>query len=93
MVNHIDSVKETVDLSESPKFVLSQSQPFRQTLSNLSAISDEISFVSLDNLGSILGQTNAGLLAQKLLSSFDAVTWIKQYFNDGVSTEGFLLIK
>jgi hypothetical protein len=93
MANHLDSIKETIDLSEDPRFVLSQSQPFRQTLSNLSSISDEISFVSLDNLGSILGQTNAGLLVQKMLSSFEAVTWIKQYFNDGVSTEGFLLIK
>jgi len=91
--NNADSIKETIDLSVSPKFVLSQSQSFRKALSNLSAISDEITFVSLDNFRSLLKDTKFGPTADNLFSSFDAVTWIKHYFNDGVSTEGYLLLK
>jgi hypothetical protein len=91
--NSIDSIKETLDLSITPKYVLSQSQSFRQALSNLSAISDEITYVSLDNANALLKNTTVGVVTDKLLSPFEAVTWIKHYFNDGVSTEGYLLLK
>ena len=91
--NSQDSIKETVDLSLLPKFVLSQSQSFRQALSNLSAISDEITYISLDNANSLLKGTNVGIVTNNLFSPFDAITWIKHYFTDGVSTEGYLLLK
>lgn len=91
--NHPDSIKESVDLSLSPKFVLSQSQPFRQSLSDLSAISDEISYVSLDNANRLFETSPVGPFLSNALSPFSAVTWIKHYFNDGMATEGFLLLK
>ncbi|MBU1018232.1 DUF3352 domain-containing protein [Patescibacteria group bacterium] len=93
MSNHPESIKETIDLSASPRFVLSQSQSFRQALSNLSAVSDEITFIELKNLHPLLINTPLGVYSQNLLKSFEAVTWIKHYFNDGVSTEGYLLLK
>ncbi len=93
MANHPESVKESIDLSISPRFVLSQSQSFRQALSNLSAVSDEITFIEFSNLHPLFKNTLAGIYTQNLLSSFEAVAWIKHYFNDGVSTEGYLLLK
>ena len=93
MANHPDSIKETIDLSLSPRFILSQSQPFRQVLSNLSAVSDEITFIGLENLSEVLKNTKLGLFTSSLFESFEAITWIKQYFDDGVSTEGYLLLK
>ncbi len=91
--NHIDSVKETIDLATSPKFVLSQSQAFRKALSNLSAVSDEITYVALDSTAELFKNSKVGLFINKLFGPFEVATWIKQYFNDGVSTEGFLLLK
>ncbi len=93
--NDSNSIKETIDLSTSPKFVLSQSQSFRQALNNLSAVSDEITYVSLDNTNVLLknNKFGLGLITKNILGSFEAMTWIKHYFNDGVSTEGFLLLK
>ena len=93
MANHIDSVKETIDLLASVKFALSQSQTFRKTLSNLSAVSDEISFVDIPNTLLLFKAMPVGVLAENLLAPFEAVTWVKHYFNDGVSTEGYLLLK
>jgi|GEM_PF-2333353 len=93
MTNHPDSIKETIDLSLSPRFVLSQFQPFRQSLSNLSAVSDEITFMELNNVNQLLKDSNVGVFVSVLAESFEAVTWIKHYFNDGVSTEGYLLLK
>lgn len=91
--NHPASVKESIDLSFSPRFVLSQSQSFRQSLSNLSAVSDEISFFQLGNTTDLLKNSPLTLLAHGLLEPFEAITWVKHYFNDGVSTEGYLLLK
>ncbi len=91
--NHVDSIKETIDLSTSPKFVLSQSQGFRKALSNLSAISDEITYVAMDSTSELFKNSKIGLWINNLFGPFEAATWIKHYFNDGVSTEGFLLLK
>lgn len=91
--NHPESVKETIDLSISPRFILSQSQSFRQSISNLSAVSDEITYVSLPNTEALLKDTPIGIFVDNLLSPFDSTMWIKHYFNDGVSTEGYLLLK
>ncbi len=91
--NHPDSVKESIDLSISPRFILSQSQSFRQSISNLSAVSDEITYVSLPNLQVLLKDTPVGAFVGNILSPFDSTMWIKHYFNDGVSSEGYLLLK
>jgi hypothetical protein len=93
MGNHPDSIKETIDLSLSPRFTLAHSQPFRQSLSNLSAVSDEITFFDLENFHKILKNSKISFITSGLADSFDALTWIKHYFDDGVSTEGYLLLK
>lgn len=93
MANHPESIKETLDLLESPKFVLSQSQLFRQSLSNLSAISDEVTFIDLKNALPLTETAAYGPLLSNLLEPFSAMTWVKHYFDDGVSTEGYLLLK
>jgi Protein of unknown function (DUF3352) len=91
--NHPESIKETLDLVDSPKFVLSQSQPFRQSLSNLSSVSDEITFLDLTNASALVKLWPAAQLVSGLLDPFQTVTWVKHYFTDGVSTEGYLLLK
>ena len=93
MGNHPDTIKETIDLNISPRFMLSQYQPFRQSLGNLSKVSDEITFIDLNNTDPILKNTKLNFMINKLSSSFEAITWIKHYFDDGVSTEGYLLLK
>ena len=93
MSNNLDTIKETIDLSVSPRFMLSQHQPFRQTLGNLSKVSDEITFIDLGNADQILKNTKVGFITSKLAEPFEAITWIKHYFDDGVSTEGYLLLK
>ena len=93
MANRLSSIKETIDLTLSPQFVLSQHQPFRQTLSNLSKVSDEITFINLQKLSGLLKNNQWGALAEPFISPFEAITWVKHYFDDGVSVEGYLLIK
>lgn len=91
--NHPESIRETIDLGESPKFVLSQSQAFRQSLSSLSAVNDEVTFVDLGNAAPLLKPMPAAALVGNLLDPFEAITWVKHVFADGVSTEGYLLLK
>ena len=91
--NHPEPIRETIDLTFDPRFILSQSQSFRQTLSNLSAVSDEITFFNLENFNELLKDSRIGFLTNNLSSAFEALTWIKHYFDDGVSTEGYLLLK
>jgi len=91
--NNLASIKETIDLTITPKFALSQSQSFRQSLSNLSAVSDEISFFDLGNALPLLSQWPATALVSNMLDPFQALTWVKHTFTDGVATEGYLLLK
>lgn len=91
--NHSESIRETIDLGDSPKFVLSQSQAYRQSLSNLSAVNDEVTFVDLGNATPLLKAIPAAAMIGNLLDPFEAVTWVKHVFTDGVSTEGYLLLK
>ncbi len=62
-------------------------------MSNLSAVSDEITFFDLENFNEILKDSKVSFITSDLADSFDALTWIKHYFDDGVSTEGYLLLK
>ncbi len=91
--NHPESIKETIDLTLTPKFSLSQSQAFRQALSNLSAVSDEITFVDLNNAMPLLQNWSATSLVAGLLEPFQALTWVKHTFTDAMTTEGYLLLK
>lgn len=92
MSNDLGTVKETIDLGLSPKFVLSQSQAFRKSLGNLSEVNEEITFVNLRYLSPLLMNTRFADYAAQMAESFEAATWVKQYLDDGVMTEGFLLL-
>jgi hypothetical protein len=93
ITNNRDTATETIDLTLSPKYVLSQYQPFRQTISNLSKVSDEITFIDIQKFMPLMAGRSFGMLLEPFMKEFDAVSWVKHYFNDGVSTEGYLLIK
>jgi len=93
MTNNKKLAQESIDLIISPKFVLSQHQPFRQTIGNLSKVSDEITFIDIQEAIPLFTKNAYVILAQPVLSKFAAVSWVKHYFDDGVSAEGFLLIK
>jgi hypothetical protein len=93
LANRKNIVTNTIDMSFAPKFVLSQHQPFRQTIGNLSKVSDELTFVDIQKALPMITKNPYGALAEPFLSKFDAISWVKHYFDDGVSTEGFLLIK
>jgi len=91
--NHIGNIKKTLDATKSSDFVLSGYQPFRETLSHLSKVKDEMAFIGFGQLIPLLQKMPFASLAIPYLESLDAVTWVKHYFDDGVSAEGFVLIK
>lgn len=93
MGNDTDSIKESLDLLSSPRNSLSQSQSFRQAVSNLSPISDEITFIKMDNAENLLKESNLSIIFKPLFDSFESIVWVKRYFNDGAASEGFLLLK
>jgi len=93
MANNLDTVKTTVDLSLSPKNALSQYQPFRQAIGNLSKVSDEITFIDIQKLSKLISGQLIGQISEPYLNAFDATAWVKHYFDDGASTEGYILIK
>ena len=93
MTNNREGVLNTIDMTLSPQFTLSQHQPFRQTISNLSKVSDEITFIDIQKSLAFVENNQYGLLATPFLEVFDAASWVKHYFDDGVSAEGYILIK
>ncbi|MBN1258873.1 hypothetical protein JXA05_03905 [Candidatus Peregrinibacteria bacterium] len=93
LANHYTALKESVDLALKPEFVLSQDQPFRQTLGNLSKVSNEITFMNFQNALPLLIRSAYGPVLEPVLKPFEAATWVKHYFDDGVSAEGYLLVK
>jgi hypothetical protein len=93
IANNRDTVTGIIDLSASPKYVLSQHQPFRQTISNLSKVSDEITFVDIQKFISLIADKPLGMAIEPFVKGFDAASWVKHYFDDGVSTEGYILVR
>ena len=93
MTNNRSTAINTIDLTLSPEFTLSQHQPFRQTVSNLSRVSDEMTFIDIQKALPLASNHPYELLIKQFLEKLDAVSWVKHYFDDGVSTEGYLLIK
>jgi len=73
--------------------LLSKSASFRKTLANLSKVSDEVTYVNFDNLYKLAETNQYAQALQPLLSKLSAGSWVKHYFNDGVSTEGYILVK
>jgi hypothetical protein len=93
ITNNRDTAKGIIDLTISPKYMLSQHQPFRQTIGNLSKVSDEITFIDLQEALPAFNANPYYQLAEKYLKPLSAVSWVKHYFDDGVSTEGYILVK
>ena len=91
MANNYNAIESTVNLLTSSKHVFAQYQPFRQTLGHLSKVSDEITFVDLEKITPYLLDNTYGNFLMPVLNKLEATTWVKHYFNDGVSVEGFLL--
>lgn len=93
ITNKYESILNSIDITLSPKNVLSQYQPFRQTIGNLSKVSDEVTFMDIQKMIPIFSNNPYGMLFGSFLDNFDSVSWVKHYFDDGVSAEGYLLIK
>ncbi len=72
---------------------LSEGSAFKETTGNLSQISDEITFMNLERLNSLLAAYPYVQLLEPLTTQLDSASWVKQYFDDGVSTEGYVLLK
>lgn len=90
ITNSKQALTRVIDLDGKP---LSQNASFRKALSNLSQVSDEVTYMSFDSFTSMF-QTNKYLQAlTPMLSKLDSAAWVKHYFTDGVSTEGYILVK
>ena len=91
ITNNKDRLLKTLNLKGAK--LLSQSASFRKTLANLSKVSDEVTYVNFDNLYKLAENNQYVQALQPLLSKLSAGSWVKHYFNDGVSTEGYILVK
>ena len=91
ITNNKERLLETLDLNSAE--LLSDSPSFRTTIANLSKISDEVSYVNFDNAYNLLGSNQYIQALQPLLSKLEATSYVKHYFTDGVSTEGYILVK
>lgn len=89
----LTGVRDTIAAQIGKKTALAGHPPFREALGNLSKVSDEITFISVANLLPAMTGTEWGRFAQPYLDSFDSATWVKHQFDDGVSTEGYVLLK
>ncbi len=90
--NKREALEQTINLHFEPRFTLAQHQPFRQTLSNLSQVNDETSFLNVPAFAEAAG-SRLPAMGQKILQAFEAATWVKHTFDDGVSAEGFILAR
>jgi hypothetical protein len=91
MTNTKDRLLKTIDLKGTT--LLSESVSFRKTLANLSKVSDEVTYINLDNFYTMAASNQYVQALQPLLSKLEAGSWVKHYFTDGVSTEGYILVK
>ena len=91
--NHLKGIKKNIDAIEGKTSRLSELPSFRQGLSQLSNVSDEITFIDFKNVVELLKAHPFASLLIPYLEKLDGGTWIKHEFDDGVSSEGFVLIK
>ena len=90
VTNSKKSILDTIDLDGR---LLSENADFRKSLSNLSKISDEVSYLDFDNFTAMQADNSYIQALMPLLSKLQAASWVKHYFTDGVSTEGYILVK
>ncbi len=91
MTNSKDRLLKTIDLSDTT--LLSNSASFRKSIANLSKVSDEVTYMNFDNFYTLTASNQYIQAFQPLLSKLEAGSWVKHYFTDGVSTEGYVLVK
>lgn len=93
LANDMDALRQGIVSIRGKGETLDTFQPFREGLSNLSKVNEEMTFVNFTNIIPLLQKTAIGSLLIPYVEPLDAVTWVKHSFKDGVSTEGFLQIK
>lgn len=93
VTNKKNLIEKTIDLSNAEGTFLSQNASFRKSLSNLSKVSDEITYLNFDNFVSVFNANQYIQALSPLLAKLDSASWVKHYFTDGVSTEGYILVK
>lgn len=73
--------------------LLSESASFRKSIANLSKVSDEVTYVNFDQFYTLTAGNQYIQAFQPLISKLEAGSWVKHYFTDGVSSEGYILVK
>jgi len=91
MTNSKKRLLQTIDLSKTT--LLSNSASFRKRIANVSKVSDEVTYVNFDNFYKLAASNQYVQALQPLISKLEAGSWVKHYFTDGVSTEGYILVK
>ncbi len=72
---------------------LSEDSRFDQVFSQLSGRNDEVSFVRFENVAGFFESYEWMQPVANLLEPFDSAGWVKHYFDDGASAEGYVLFK
>jgi hypothetical protein len=93
MANKMSEVKSSLDLRGAKGYSLADNQSFRQPLSNLSKVSDEIGYLNAPAISSLFKASPWAAFIEPILSPFESATWVKHYFDDGMSAEGYILLK
>lgn len=91
ITNSKERLLKTLDLKGAA--LLSENAGFRKTLANLSKVSDEVTYVDFGNFYQFAESNQYIQALQPLLSKLQAGSWVKHYFTDGVSAEGYILVK
>lgn len=91
MTNSKGRLLKTLDLGNSP--LLADSADFRKSIANLSKVSDEVTYIDFDEFYKLAGSNQYVQALQPLLSKLEAGSYVKHYFTDGVSSEGYILVK
>lgn len=91
MTNSKERLLKTIDLKNTP--LLSESASFRKSIANLSKVSDEVTYLNFDNFYLLAASNQYVQALQPLISKLEAASYVKHYFTDGVSSEGYILVK
>ncbi len=92
ITNDKQYLKDTIDPSKGLG-MLSENNSFRKTVGNLSKVNNEVTFVNFNNLQNLLSANKYVQAISPILERLESASWVKHYFDDGVSTEGYILVK
>lgn len=91
ITNSKNRLMNTINSPDAP--MLSGNASFRKTLANLSKVNDEVTYMDFDQFSKLLGGNPYVQALQPILSKLKAGSWVKHYFADGVSAEGYVVFK